>query len=92
MQKVDISLSIENEKKDALDFFLKKENTSVKAQMDKALVELYERAVPEAVREYLDGKSAAAPKAKRAVRSAKSKPIQNEIIEVEDVADPPHEE
>ena len=80
MQKVDISLSIENEKMDAHDFFLKKENTSVKAQMDKALVELYERAVPEAVREYLDGKSAPAPKAKRATRQStpKAKPVVTE--------------
>lgn len=43
MQKVDIPLSIESDKMEALEFFLKKENTSVKSQMDKSLKELYER-------------------------------------------------
>lgn len=73
MQKVDISLSMESDKMEALDFFLKKEKTSVQAQMDKALLDLYERSVPDAVREYLDGKSAPAPKAKRTVRSTQPK-------------------
>lgn len=87
MQKVDISLSIDSEKIEAMDFFLKKEKTSVQAQMDKALLELYERAVPEAVREYLNSKSAPAPKAKRPAKSIQQKPMQTSA-EIENEREP----
>ena len=69
MQKTNITLTFEDEKLEALEFSLKKEKTSVQAKMDKALHELYEQTVPEAVREYLDNKSAAG-KPKRPSRPA----------------------
>lgn len=69
MQKINITLTFDDEKFDALEFSLGKEKTSVQARMDKALQELYEKTVPEAVREYLDSKAAAA-KPKRPARSA----------------------
>jgi len=37
--------------------YLKKEDTSVQKKMDEALRQLYEQAVPEPVREYLDAKA-----------------------------------
>lgn len=88
MQKVDIPLSIESDKMEALEFFLKKENTSVKSQMDKSLKELYERSVPEAVREYLDSKVAAA----RPKRSARSLPKSKEMEQKEKEGVIVHEE
>ena len=88
MQKVDISLSIDSEKMEAMEFFLKKENTSVKSQMDKAMKELYERSVPEAVREYLDGKSAPASNAKRSPRTVKQRALNEPpIVEKNDDED-----
>ena len=65
MKKVNITLAFDDEKLDALEFSLRKENTSVQAKMDEALRQLYEKTVPEPVREYLDSKAAPAPKAKR---------------------------
>ena len=74
MQKINITLSFEDEKMEALEFSLKKEKTSVQAQMDKALRELYEQAVPDAVREYLDSKCAPAARPKRPARPSIPKP------------------
>lgn len=59
MQKTEITLSFDGEKLDALEFYLKKENTTVQKRMNEALTELYERIVPEAVREFLDRKAPA---------------------------------
>ena len=57
MQKTEITLSFDGEKLDALEFYLKKENTTVQKRMNEALTELYERIIPEAVREFLDRKA-----------------------------------
>ena len=48
MQKTEITLSFDGEKLDALEFYLKKENTTVQKRMNEALTELYERIIPEA--------------------------------------------
>ena len=60
MQKVNITLSFEDEKLSALEIFLKKENNTVQKRMNESLQQLYESAVPEAVREFLDCKAAVA--------------------------------
>lgn len=57
MNKTELTLSIEEEKLEAMAFWLKKENATVQKKMDEALRALYEQAVPEAVREYLDRKT-----------------------------------
>ena len=54
MKKENIMIPFESEQLAALDFSLKKKNTSVQAQMEKTLQELYEAEVPEPLREYLD--------------------------------------
>ena len=58
MENNEIKLSFNSEKMEALVFYLKKENTTVQKKMDEALRLLYEQAVPEPLREYLDAKSA----------------------------------
>ena len=58
MQKVEIILSFEAEKLEALEYHLKKERTSAKKQLDEALRKLYEDKVPEPLREYIDSKAA----------------------------------
>lgn len=62
MEKIEVTISFDAEKMDALKFYLKKEETTVQKKMDEAMRQLYEQAVPEAVREYLDAKNASPPK------------------------------
>lgn len=79
MKKENVTISFESEQLAALDFSLKKKNTSVQAQMEKTLQELYEAEVPEPLREYLDSKAApAAVKPKRPVKPAAPKPQSSE--------------
>ena len=75
MKKINITLVFDDEKLDALEFSLKKENATVQERMDDALKKLYEKTVPEPVREYLDSKVQPAPaKAKRPAKPAAPKP------------------
>nr|WP_325239393.1 DUF6103 family protein [uncultured Oscillibacter sp.] len=62
MEKIEVTISFDAEKMDALKFYLKKEETTVQKKMDEAMRQLYEQSVPEAVREYLDAKNASPPK------------------------------
>ena len=73
MKKENIMIPFESEQLAALDFSLKKKNTSVQAQMEKTLQELYEAEVPEPLREYLDSKAVPAPKPKRTAKAATPK-------------------
>ena len=47
MKKVNITLTFDDDKLDALEFSLRKEHSSVQARMDDALKQLYEQTVPE---------------------------------------------
>jgi len=58
MEKHEITLSFDGEKLRALEFFLKKEKTTVKGKLDEALAQLYEQSVPAPLREYLDSRAA----------------------------------
>jgi hypothetical protein len=78
MKKVNITLTFDDDKLDALEFSLRKEHASVQARMDDALKQLYEQTVPEAVREYLDSKAVPVPKPKRTAKSAAPKMPSNE--------------
>ena len=73
MEKTEITLSLDSEKMDALAYYLKKESATAQSKMDEALRQLYESAVPESVREFLDAKSAPPPKSKRPPRSSQPK-------------------
>lgn len=72
MEKSEIKLSFDGEKMSALVFYLNKENTTVQKRMDEALRQLYEKAVPEPVREYLDAVTAAS-RPKRPSRPSQTK-------------------
>ena len=78
MKKESIMIPFESEQLAALDFSLKKKNTSVQVQMEKTLRELYETEVPEPLREYLDSKAVPASKPKRTVKSAAPRPQNSE--------------
>ena len=71
MKKVNITLAFDDDKLDALEFSLKKENSSVQSRMEDALRQLYEKTVPEPVREYLDSRAAPAARPRRPARPAK---------------------
>ncbi len=73
MSKTNITISFDEEKLSALDFSLHKENTTAQQRMEKDLAELYEKSVPEPLREYLDSKSAPAVKSKRSTKSSAPK-------------------
>lgn len=73
MEKVNITLSFEKEKLEALEFYAKKENSSVRKKLDEALRRLYEDTVPEPLREYLDARAAPAARPKRPVKANTAK-------------------
>lgn len=87
METVEITLAFDNERMDALSFYLRKEDTDVQKKMDEALKQLYEKTVPDAVREYLDAKTAP-PKPKRPPRPsrAKTNPPKTQSLPTEDQA------
>lgn len=81
MEKHEITLALDSERLNALDFYLRKENSSVQKRMDEALRQLYEKTVPEPVREYLDAKSAP-QRPKRPARPSQSKDEQPKAASV----------
>ena len=73
MEKTNITLAFDQEKLDALEFYLKKEKTTPQRRLEEALGQLYEQAVPEPVREYLDRQTTPPPRPKRPSRPAPQK-------------------
>ena len=78
MKKENVTITFESEQLAALEFSLKKKNTSVQAQLEELLKCLYESEVPEPVREYLDSKAVPVPKPKRTAKSAAPKTPNSE--------------
>ena len=74
MKKENVTISFESEQHAALEFSLKKKNTSIQAQLEELLKCLYESEVPEPVREYLDSRAAPAARPRRPARPAKPQP------------------
>ena len=84
MDKEELTLSFDGERMRALTIYLKMENTTVQEKMDEAIRQLYEKSVPEPVREYLDIISAPAARPKRPPRpsqpkAAKSSPTTDPV-------------
>ena len=73
MKKATITIAFDDEKLHALEFSLRKENTTVQECLDKALAQLYEKSVSESLREYVESKTAPVSKPKRPSRSSESK-------------------
>ena len=67
MDKTSLSISLDTERLDALNYYLLKEKTSsLQKELGRMVEELYEKTVPPDVRDYIDsrGKKAAPPKPK----------------------------
>ena len=74
MKKATVTVTFDDEKLGALEFSLRKDHSSVQEHLEDALNALYEKTVPEPLREYLD----AAVKPKRPVKPAAPKPQSSE--------------
>ena len=84
MGEANITINFDAAKMDALEFALRKQRSSVQRRMAEMLQHLYEAEVPEAVREYVDSRSAPAAKPKRPVKSAAPKGQISEVKLKED--------
>ena len=78
MKKATVTVTFDDEKLGALEFSLRKEHSSVQEHLEDALNALYEKTVPEPLREYLDSKTVPAPKPKRTAKSAAPKTPNSE--------------
>ena len=74
MKKATVTVTFDDEKLGALEFSLRKEHSSVQEHLEDALNALYEKTVPEPVREYLDSRAAPAARPRRPARPAKPQP------------------
>ena len=83
MEKVCVTVSMEEERLKALEFVLKKKNSSVQRRMDDALRQLSEKEVPEPIREYVDSLLAPPPRPRRPARAAKATNEQTTAIQQE---------
>ena len=78
MKKATVTVTFDDEKLGALEFSLRKEHSSVQEHLEDALNALYEKTVPEPLREYLDSKVVPAPKTKRTAKSTAPKTPNSE--------------
>lgn len=81
MQKAEITLTFDEDKLEALAFYLAKEKTTPQKELLKLLDELYQQKVPADTREYLERKTPTAPKAKRPVKPSTQKPVSTAATE-----------
>ncbi len=73
MEKQEFTLPFDSERMRALTIYLKMENSTVQEKIDEAMRQLYEKTVPEPVREYLDIVSAPPSRPKRPTRPSQPK-------------------
>ena len=80
MKQINISVSFDDEKLRALNKYLKKKELTAEDELSAALLHLYEKHVPAAVREYIDEDDAVVPaKPKRAVKPAAPKKVEEPV-------------
>lgn len=81
MNKIDVTISIDDDKLNAMTHYLKKKNTTPLKELTKVLDTLYEQTVPEEVREYIESRSAPAsrPKPKPAPKPATAVTTAKEV-------------
>ena len=58
MEKVELTVSIEEPRLDVLNYFLAQNGSSAQKELEKMLTELYEKTVPEETRGYVESKIA----------------------------------
>lgn len=78
MSKVNITLAIGDEKLEAMEVYLKKQNSTLQKRLDEMVGQLYKQVVPGEVREFLDAKGGAKPKRPAPPQKAQPKPSISE--------------
>lgn len=73
MESKNITIGFDAAKLDSLEFVLRKQRSSVQRRMEEVLQQLYESEAPEAVREYVDSKSAPAARPRRPAKASVTK-------------------
>ena len=93
MEKIELKVAIETERLDALRYFLSaKDKSTPEKELQRALDQLYEKCVPEEMREYLDSKckpSASRPRPRRSARAKQGsieQPAGNSIVSEQEVS------
>lgn len=87
MKKTSVSIPFDDEKLSALKMYLQQKNLTVESELEKALDNLYAKAVPVGVREFLGMRSGVAPtppkakKPKLPTSSAAGNPDENKGAE-----------
>ena len=79
MKQVNLSIAFEEEKHNALKWYMGKKELELEAELTDALMKLYEKYVPAPVREYIDESDAPASvpaKPKRTAKPAVQKPAE----------------
>ena len=80
MKQINISVSFDDEKLRALNKYLKKKELTVEDELAAALLHLYEKHVPAAVREYIDEDDVVVTaKPKRAAKPAAPKKVEEPV-------------
>ena len=79
MKKENVTITFESEQLAALEFSLKKKNTSVQAQLEELLKCLSESEVPEPVREYLASRTAPTARPRRPARPVKPQTLEQKV-------------
>ena len=80
MKQINISVSFDDEKLRALNKYLKKKELTAEDELAAALLHLYEKHVPVAVREYIDEDDVVVPaKPKRTAKPAAPKKVEEPI-------------
>ena len=81
VEKTELKVSMEPERLDALRYFLSaKEKSTPEKELQRALDQLYEKCVPEEMREYLDSRckpSASRPRPRRAAKAVRDTQVQS---------------
>ena len=72
MKQVNLTIAFDEEKHNALKWYMSKKELELEAEMTDALMKLYEKYVPAPVREYIDGCTEPAPVTPRVRRTAKN--------------------
>ena len=80
MSKVNITVRYDSEKLNAIRLYLKQKDLTLEAELAKAVDSLYNRVVPQGVREFVE-MQAASPSIRPVTRAKKSAPAESDVTE-----------
>ncbi|MBR0312624.1 MAG: hypothetical protein IJQ98_09570 [Oscillospiraceae bacterium] len=78
MEKVELTVSIEEPRLDVLNYYLEQDGSNAQKELERMLVEMYESKVPEVTRAYIDSKITP-HKIKRQPRASPKPPVHKAV-------------